>query len=63
MYRSDNYQSIQIIKDAYFINGVILINDNLIDSYWDLNMWELKNKIKLLFKIFLIFDEFINHLN
>ena len=33
MYRSDNYQSIQIIKDAYFINGFIQINYNLIGSY------------------------------
>ena len=56
MYRSDNYQSIQIIKDAYFINGFIQINDNLIDSYGhdgDLKTHaELKNKKKLLFKYF-----------
>ena len=58
VYRSDNYQSIQIIKDVYFINGFIQINDNSIGSYGhdgELNIWRIKNKIKLLFKIFLIF--------
>ena len=45
VYRSDNYQSIQIIKDAhiYFINGFIQINDNLIGSYGhdgDLKIWK-----------------------
>ena len=61
------YKSIQIIKDAYFINGFIQINHNLIGSYnhnGDLKICgELKNKIKLLFKIFLIFYEFIYNLN
>ena len=40
------YQSIQIIKDAYFINDFIQINYNLIGSYGDLNIWRIKNKIK-----------------
>ena len=35
------YQSIQFIKDAYFINGFIQINYNLIGSYGDLNIWRI----------------------
>ena len=43
------YQSIQFIKDVYFINGFIQINYNLIGSYGhdgNLNMWRIKNKKK-----------------
>ena len=47
-----NYKFIQIIKDAYFINGFIQINDNLFGSYGDLNIWRIKNKKNYYLKYF-----------